>query len=241
LSYQKTLVCFGDSITEGTIGASYIDILRQRLPACVHVVNAGVNGDTTLNLLRRVERDVVRRRPDLVVIMVGLNDIATAYGELASWPYYRAIKRVGGALTPQRFARAYRRLIATLRERTGAILALCTLTTIGEEPGASVQPFVDAYSNIIRALAHQECLPLIDVRAAFCDAIAANPYDGPPYHIWTPLLDSSAIRLRGQSYETLAARRGYRLLCDGVHLSHAGAELVAETMLPMLDQAIRCP
>src|SRR4051794_36770435 len=62
LAAQKTLVCFGDSLTEGAIGASYVDLLRVRLPLAVRVINAGINGDTTLNLLRRVERDVVSHR-----------------------------------------------------------------------------------------------------------------------------------------------------------------------------------
>jgi lysophospholipase L1-like esterase len=231
---RQTLVCFGDSLTEGAIGASYVDMLRERLPAAVRVINAGINGDTTINLLRRVERDVIRYHPDIVVILVGLNDLTTAYGWPSNRAYYRAVKRVPTELTPQRFARAYRRLIATLRERTGARLALCTLTTVGEQPNDPFQVYVEAYSTIIRALAEQERLALIDLRSAFRATLAAEPRDGPPYHIWTPLLDWAAIGLRGRSYAELAQRRGYRLLCDGAHLAEPGAALVAETMLPHL-------
>ena len=236
---NKTLVCFGDSLTEGTIGVPYIDILRPQLPG-VRVVNAGVNGDTVLNLLRRLERDVVPQRPDAIVLLVGLNDLGTAYGELALRHYYRTVKGVHIAITPLRFAQLYRQLIATLRARTSAQIALCTLTTLGESPSDPVQATIEAYSTVVRALAFQEQLPLIDLRAAFCAAIAADPRPGPPYHIWTPLLDWSAIRWRGQSYASLGARRGYRLLCDGAHLSAAGAALVAETMLPQVRRMLRC-
>jgi acyl-CoA thioesterase-1 len=238
LAAQKTLVCFGDSLTEGAIGASYVDLLRARLPLAVRVINAGINGDTTLNLLRRLERDVVSHRPDVVIILVGLNDLTTVYGWRSNRVYYRAIKHVPVALTPIRFARAYRRLIATLRERTAARLALCTLTTVGERLDDPFQRYVDTYSTIIRALAEQERLPLIDLRNAFRAALAADPRDGPPYRIWTPILDWAAIGLRGQSYAALGARRGYRLLCDGAHLAEAGAALVAETMLPFLQEAL---
>ena len=203
----KTLVCFGDSLTEGAIGASYVDIVRERLAGQARVVNAGVNGDTTLNLLGRVERDVIALQPDAVVILAGLNDLTTAY--------------------------------ATLRERSHARLALCTLTTVGERLDDPFQAYIDAYCAIIRALAEQERLPLIDLRAAFCAALAADPRDGPPYHIWTPLLDWATIGLRGQSYAALAERRGYRLLCDGAHLAEAGALLVAETMLPTLGPLLQ--
>ncbi|MDQ2997913.1 MAG: SGNH/GDSL hydrolase family protein [Chloroflexota bacterium] len=238
MTSPKTLVCFGDSLTEGVIGASYVDILRARLPAAIRVINAGINGDTTINLLRRFERDVMPYHPDLVVILVGLNDLTTAYGWPSNRAYYRFIKRVPIALTPILFARAYQRLISELRRRTNAQLALCTLTTVGEQPDNVFQAHIDAYSTIIRALAAREQLPLIDLRSAFRAALAADPRAGPPYYIWTPLLDATEIRLRGRTYAELGARRGYRLLCDGAHLADAGAALVAETMLPFLEQAL---
>ena len=102
MTAQKTLICFGDSLTEGVIGAAYVDILREQLPAAVRVINAGINGDTTINLLRRLKRDVAPYRPDLVVILVGLNDLTTAYGRRSNRAYYRCIKRVPMALTPAR-------------------------------------------------------------------------------------------------------------------------------------------
>lgn len=238
MTAQKTLICFGDSLTEGMIGAAYVDILRERLPAAIRVINAGINGDTTINLLRRFERDVVPYRPDLVVILVGLNDLTTAYGWPSNHAYYRFVKRVPIALTPALFTRTYQRLIAELRQHTNAQLALCTLTTVGEQLDDAFQVYIDAYSTIIRALAEREQLPLIDLRRAFRAALAEEPRNGPPYYIWTPLLDSAAIRLRGRTYAELGARRGYRLLCDGAHLAEAGAALVAETMLPCIQMLL---
>jgi lysophospholipase L1-like esterase len=238
LTAQKTLICFGDSLTEGVIGASYVDILREHLPAAIRVINAGINGDTTLNLLRRFKRDVVPYRPDLVVLHVGLNDLSTVYGWPSSRAYYRLIKRVPIGITPVLFARAYQRLIAELRRHTSAQLMLCTLTTVGEQPNDPFQAYVDAYSTIVRALAEREQLTLIDLRRAFEAALLQDPRDGPAYRIWTPILDRAAIELRGRTYAELAERRGYRLLCDGAHLAEAGAALVAETMLPALRQAL---
>ena len=238
LTSPKTLICFGDSLTEGVIGASYVDMLRARLPAAIRVINAGINGDTTINLLRRFKRDVVPYRPNLVVILVGLNDLTTAYGWPSNRAYYRFIKHVPIALTPILFARAYRCLIAEVRRNTSAQLALCTLTTVGELLDDPFQAYIDTYSTVVRALAEREQLPLIDLRSAFRAALAEDPRDGPPYHIWTPLLDTAAIRLRGRSYAELGARRGYRLLCDGAHLAEAGAALVAETMLPYVQKLL---
>jgi len=238
LTSPKTLICFGDSLTEGVIGASYVDILRARLPPAIRVINAGINGDTTINLLRRFKRDVVPHRPDLVVILVGLNDLTTAYGWPSNRAYYCFIKRVPIALTPILFARAYQRLIAELRRHTIAQLALCTLTTVGERLDNPFQAYIDAYSTVVRALAEREQLPLIELRGAFRAALAEDPRDGSPYYIWTPLLDAATIRLYGLTYAQLGTRRGYRLLCDGAHLADAGAALVAETMLPCIQKLI---
>lgn len=237
MNNAKTLVCFGDSITEGVIGASYVELLRARLPG-VRVINAGVNGDTIVHLQRRAERDVIAHAPDVITIMVGLNDLTTVYGLRSSKAYYRALKNLHTAVTPPRFISAYRHLIATLRARTHAQIALCTLTTVGEDPADPVQPLVDGYSTLVRALAQQEGLALLDVRAAFVRALAAEPRVGPPYRIWLPVRDWLAIGLRGASYAGLAERRGYRLLCDGAHLAPAGAALVAETLLPFLRGAL---
>ncbi len=53
------------------------------------VINAGVGGNTTRDLLKRIDRDVLEHRPDLVILMVGTNDMLNSkkmigYGEYAS-------------------------------------------------------------------------------------------------------------------------------------------------------------
>jgi acyl-CoA thioesterase-1 len=73
---MKTLVCHGDSLTE----ASDLDnrsiwpsLVEGRLK--IKVLNSGIGGDTTAGLLSRFYHDVVRHRPDYVLIMGGTNDL----------------------------------------------------------------------------------------------------------------------------------------------------------------------
>jgi lysophospholipase L1-like esterase len=76
------LVALGDSITHGMdlpLEATYPYRLARRLEAYldgrpVVVVNAGVCGDTVLQGLARLERDVLRFRPALTLVAFGLND-----------------------------------------------------------------------------------------------------------------------------------------------------------------------
>ena len=62
-----------------------------------------------------------------------------------------------------------------------------------EDPADPVQHLVDGYSLIVRGIAAQEGLPLIDVRAAFAQALVAEPRIGPEYRIWVPVQDALAL------------------------------------------------
>ncbi|SMP69372.1 Lysophospholipase L1 [Neorhodopirellula lusitana] len=63
------IVCFGDSITN----RGYPSILGSTLG--VDSVNAGVGGNTTAKALRRMSTDVIARKPKVVVILFGTNDL----------------------------------------------------------------------------------------------------------------------------------------------------------------------
>ncbi|MCC6507843.1 MAG: SGNH/GDSL hydrolase family protein [Pirellulaceae bacterium] len=78
------VACFGDSVTgvyyhTGSRRA-YTDMLgialRQLAPqAKIEMLNAGISGNTTVNALSRIDRDVLNAKPDLVTVMFGLNDM----------------------------------------------------------------------------------------------------------------------------------------------------------------------
>lgn len=74
-STGQTIICFGDSLTEGVgsgPGEDYPSVLSQGLG--VPVVNAGRRGDTTAVALSRLAADVLEKNPRLVVVMLGGND-----------------------------------------------------------------------------------------------------------------------------------------------------------------------
>jgi len=73
------IVCLGDSITYGfPFGprASWVTMLRDALKA--EVINQGINGNTTSDMLIRFERSVLKYNPSHVIIMGGANDIICA-------------------------------------------------------------------------------------------------------------------------------------------------------------------
>ena len=64
--YSDFLKEYADSFLKGS---GREDILRIR------IINRGVNGDLTSNMLLRFRQDVVDLKPDYVVILGGANDI----------------------------------------------------------------------------------------------------------------------------------------------------------------------
>lgn len=75
------IAVFGDSTTatRSDVHRVYAERLAgelTRLGIASEIVNAGVAGNTTRQALTRLERDVLDRDPDLVVIQFGLNDSA---------------------------------------------------------------------------------------------------------------------------------------------------------------------
>lgn len=69
------LVAFGDSYTEGygaTRAEAYPALLEKALGR--PVLNKGVTGETAGEALRRLDRDVIRSTPDLVIVEFGVNE-----------------------------------------------------------------------------------------------------------------------------------------------------------------------
>jgi lysophospholipase L1-like esterase len=70
------IICIGDSLTYG-FGMSrsniWTNIAKDKLS--VDIINEGINGDTTGGMLSRFNDSVIIKKPDVVFIMGGTNDL----------------------------------------------------------------------------------------------------------------------------------------------------------------------
>ncbi len=128
----QTIVCFGDSLTYGTGAGKEMDYPAQLSKLLgTPVINAGVPGDTTANALGRLERDVLSKAPDLVLITLGGNDLKNGVARDRAFENLRMIVAsiqntgatviIGGIRFPMRdrgFGRAYEELA----DETDAVL-----------------------------------------------------------------------------------------------------------------------
>ena len=203
---KKRVVFFGDSITQAAVEANgYIAVLqntlgKQRKGGAYELIGAGISGNKVPDLQARLEKDVLARKPDLVFIYIGINDV---------WHFEHPCCKDNGGGTPKAvFETGLLDIIAQLKA-TGAKVVLCTPTVIGEaRPGTNPQDkMLNEYAAISRRVATQTGSKLCDLRVSFQDYLRKNNKKN---------LDKNI------------------LTTDGVHLNHAGNQLVAKQMLAFL-------
>lgn len=75
------ILIFGDSITweahdpkQGGWATHLRNYLEEKSNNKISVYNLGINGDTTTNLLERIEIETKSREPDLIIFAIGIND-----------------------------------------------------------------------------------------------------------------------------------------------------------------------
>lgn len=74
-SKGTNIICFGDSLTFGygaNLGEDYPTALSKLID--ISVINAGIDGDTSIEAIKRINTDVLDRDPLLVIIEFGGND-----------------------------------------------------------------------------------------------------------------------------------------------------------------------
>jgi acyl-CoA thioesterase-1 len=158
------IVCFGDSIT----GVYYhtggqrawcdmlgLALIRVYPNAKLEMINAGKSGHTTIEALKRIDKDVLSKKPQLVVIMFGMNDIV----RLPAWDYGdnlgKIIKQVRAA---------------------GAEPVLCTPNPIEADDVARTNALLTEYSNFLFRTAAELNVPVVNLQKSFREFQAADEH-----------------------------------------------------------------
>ena len=146
----EIIICFGDSLTSGIGATSGMDYPSQ-LAGMIGkpVINKGVSGDTTSSALRRLNRDVLSARPDIVLITLGGNDLKNgvskniAFGNLKY--IVESIQKQGarviiGGLKFPGMDRGFGQGYVDLAQQTGATLIPDIFAGIVDNPGLMSDP-----------------------------------------------------------------------------------------------------
>jgi len=146
------VVFFGDSITqfgwENQNG--YVQQVVERLTnSGVNIlpIPAGICGHTSKNMLDRMDKDVLAKKPDIMFFMGGLNDIWLNKGTFED--YKENITA-----------------ILDKAQKNDIKVYLMNLTVISEDLDSSMNKEIDRYNEFLSEIAKEKNITLIDVSSA---------------------------------------------------------------------------
>ncbi|WP_127587880.1 SGNH/GDSL hydrolase family protein [Paenibacillus koleovorans] len=160
---KETIICFGDSITQGSSEEiRWTTVLQKKLEERFGeerytVVNAGIGGNTTANAFDRLEKDVIERLPATVLLEFGINDsnhrpwasvprVSVLEYEKNMREFHRVIQKRGG--------RCFFVLNHPLEEPPGFYI---------QGNGLTFQQNLEPYNEVVRKLSEELEVPVLDL------------------------------------------------------------------------------
>jgi len=166
----------GDSITDAgrdkrnyyDLGRGYpkfaAELLRAQFPEKeLDFINLGISGNRTSQLFDRAPADLYDLQPDIVSILIGINDIWHRYGN----------HRI--PTTDAQFELNYRSLLTEVRKQTNAkILILCPYL-LDAEQNQHFRPDVDRMIPIVEGIAKDFADAYVPLNTLFAKALETQP------------------------------------------------------------------
>jgi lysophospholipase L1-like esterase len=158
------IVFLGDSITQAGVGPKgYVTLIKQQLQGKhkdlgIEIIGAGISGNKVPDLQKRLEKDVLARKPSIVFIYIGINDVWHGQDDPAK------------GTSKDKFEEGLKEILGKIK-KAGARAILCTPTVIGEKNDGSNKndKKLDEYAAISRKVAKEQHVPLCDLRKVFID------------------------------------------------------------------------
>jgi lysophospholipase L1-like esterase len=184
---------FGDSLTalagdeapKQHVTRGYVRIVREQLAEThkdkdIKVSWVATGGHKVTDLLKRVDRDVLSKKPTIVFIQIGVNDAVAG-------------------VSKEMFKAQLEELIGRL-QKGGARVVLCSLTSLGEKHDGTnrLDEKLDGLAEVARAVAKEQKVPLNDLRKAFVEHWKKNNPDNKPSGILT--YDGNHFNQKGHEF-----------------------------------------
>ncbi len=235
-AFRHRVLLWGDSLTEGRPGASFVKYLKKRMPH-IRFENFGRRGDTAASLLRRLEAQTPPAddsRASLAVLWVGTNDVYA--GTTPRHTLWKTARGQPPAQSVEEFDIYYRGITEQLKKHAEKLLLLPPLF-VGENPHSECIRRVREISGPIEAIAGESpCMHFLNLGAALpLPPAGERPFA--PQNMLANLVDALAPNSEGY-HRRASARRKLQWTYDGIHLNRAGAEKVAEALAGALGRIL---
>lgn len=157
----------GDSTTDADklttpdlLGHGYVRLVRDALaafrPEKFRVVNAGISGNTSAQLLERWERDVAAEKPDVLFCMIGINDV---------WRHFDSLDPALHLIPKEEYARN----VDALCKRAKGVREVRFMTPYYMERSREdeMRKMTEEYAAVMREAAADNGIKVIDLQAEF--------------------------------------------------------------------------
>jgi len=190
---NDTIVFIGDSITAadrhrqayGPLGFGYVhfagNLLLARNPGLnLKIVNTGISGDTVIDLKDRWQRDCIIHRPNVLSVLVGINDV---------WRRAMEPDAAERAASPAEFEVTYGQLLVQAKERCQCQLVLMEPFLFCRDREDEVFRTLVPYLEAVRALAQKHEAVLVPLQQEIDRCIGEIPpekwsQDGVHPYLW---------------------------------------------------------
>ena len=179
LKTNDTLLFIGDSITAAErhrrayhpLGFGYVHFVANFLQAghphlTTSIINAGVSGETIIDLQNRWERDCLALRPDVLSVLVGINDV----WRLTAEPAFAR-----NAATPDRFEVTYNQLLSQIEEKRDVQVVLMEPFLFCDDRRSELYQALLPYAGIVKKLAARHHAVLVPLQQKIDHLIAEVP------------------------------------------------------------------
>ncbi len=177
LRMNQKIVFIGDSITDaerhrrayGPLGFGYVhfvgNTLLARYPQLnLNLVNTGISGDTVTDMAGRWERDCLAHRPDVLSVLIGINDI---------WRSVMEPSRE--ASSPERYEVTLDQLLLLARQQCHCQIVLAEPFLFANDPHYPVLEALQPYLSIMRRLAKKHAAVLVPLQQRLNEQMTQVP------------------------------------------------------------------
>lgn len=173
------ILIIGDSITDMgrnrdtdqlvfTYGAGYPFVIASKLsernPLQYQVINKGISGDRIVDLYARMTRDVLCFKPDLISILIGINDLW--HGINPDWP--------NNGIDIETYEKVYRMYIEDIKKYLPNVKFIIMEPFLLHGTGTDViwNKFVKAYdyASVARKIASDYNIPFVELQKPLDEA-----------------------------------------------------------------------
>ena len=165
----------GEGIHDG-VGRGYVRQIETLLNVCypervIGIANTGISGNTSRDMRARWESDVLALNPDYVALCIGFNDV---------WRQFDMPGVFHACVSPEDY-RA--NMVAMIEMTLPRVKTMFLLTPYYVEPNKqdAMRVRMEEYADIVRRLAAQYNLPLVDLQPVFDDYLQ---YRYPAFITW---------------------------------------------------------